>query len=69
MELVIIPCFTVGKLRNEGFTYADPFVLLHRKLTRDALGRIPVLAATLQAYLVILRMSQTCPCCTWHPWE
>lgn len=59
----------MGKLRNKGSTYPDPFVLLHRKLTRAALGRIPVLADALQAFLVILRMPQTCPCCTWHPWE
>lgn len=44
-------------------------MLLHRKLSRVALGRIPVLAATLMAFQVSLRMPQTCPCCRQRPWE
>lgn len=53
----------------ENWEIKDPFMLLHRKLPRLALGRIPVLAATLLAISVILRMPQTYPCCTRHPWE
>lgn len=48
----------------ENWEIKDPFMLLHRKLPRVALGRIPLLA-----FSVILRMPQTCPCCTHHPWE
>lgn len=33
-------------------------MLLHTKLPRVALGRIPVLAATLLAFSVVLRMPQ-----------